>query len=105
MSDVLRDYSFGGWLRSFRIKRNLTMRATAKLLKMDIGNYSRLEASRVSPPRSFKNLKRLTDPLGLTDKEFSMLVFTAYNFYLGKLHETWREPTPTEVKENLEGAR
>lgn len=45
MSDIFRDYSFGGWIRHFRIEQGLTLRKFAELSSYDVGYLSRLENS------------------------------------------------------------
>lgn len=97
MSDIFRDYSFGGWLRSFRIKREWTLRTVSKKVGMDAGNYSKLETSRLPPPRSRKKLLALVAPLELVDTEIEMLLSSAFNYHLGQLRRAWDEPEPNRA--------
>lgn len=92
MSDIFRDYSFGGWLREFRIKRKLTLRAASKLMKMDVGNYSKLETSRLPPPKTIRRLLKIVEPLDLYTSEIEMLKIAAFNYHLGKLRKGWDVP-------------
>jgi transcriptional regulator with XRE-family HTH domain len=84
MSDITRDYSFGGWLRSMRVQRDLTLRQAAKLLKLDPGNLSKLERSELSPPKSVKRIREICRVLNFQEGE-SILVSTAYQHHLSEL--------------------
>lgn len=53
------DWSFGGWLRRLRVKSGKTLRTRVTELKMDAGNYSKLERGLLAPPGSKKDVERL----------------------------------------------
>jgi len=84
MSDITRDYSFGGWLRYLRVKRALTLRHAATLLGMDAGNLSKLERSELDPPRSAKRIRYICKKLGVKESE-PILLSTAYQHHLSAL--------------------
>lgn len=52
MSDIFRDYSFGGWLRHWRMEAGLTLRDVATVLNTDAANISKMERNELPPPRS-----------------------------------------------------
>lgn len=85
MSDIFRDMSFGGLLREARIKNKLTMRQACKIAEIDVGNYSKLEASRFPPPCSKEKIIELCKKIGIEHSEF--MLHQAYSFHLGALHE------------------
>jgi hypothetical protein len=89
MSDIFRDYSFGGWLKHYRCERGFTLRAMALKIKWDAGNYSRLENSRLNPPETLRRLRKITEPLKLKDVEEHMLSTAAFGFHFGQLKKKW----------------
>ena len=90
MSDIFKDRSFGGTLRDIRIENNLTMREMCKLCAMDVGNYSRLEASRLSPPRSKQAILKIVKNIKCDEFKKNWLVDAAYSFHLGALRERFK---------------
>lgn len=84
MSDIFKDHSFGGWLRTFRLKRQVSLREMSRRLKMDSGNYSKIEMSKLSPPNSIKKLQLLTKPLSLSATEFELLLSTAMSWHMSR---------------------
>lgn len=80
MSDITKDYSFGGLVRSLRLKRGLTLRAGAKLLGMDPGNLSKLERSELDPPKSAKRISQICFILG-AEISAELLVSTAFQHH------------------------
>lgn len=85
MSDIFRDYSFGGWLKSFRLKRGIGLREMCRITGMDSGNYSKIEMSKMSPPNSRKKIIELTKPLKLENGEIEMLISTAASWHLSRV--------------------
>ncbi len=81
------DWSFGGILRRIRISEEMTLREFAQKIEMDVGNYSKLENSRLAPPRSKKKIERICAELRLPDLHKDFLMAAAYNFHLGKLQK------------------
>lgn len=91
MSDIFADYSFGGWLRTFRIKRELSMRDVSKIFGMDVGNYSRLEASKFPPPNSRSKIDQIAKDMNMEKHERELLISAAFSYHLGKLRAQWDE--------------
>lgn len=91
MSDITRDYSFGGWLRRFRISREITLRKMSLAIKMDCGNYSKLELSRLAPPNCVSKIKAITKPLKLNENEESILFTAAFSYHLANLKEKFEK--------------
>jgi transcriptional regulator with XRE-family HTH domain len=87
MSDITRDYSFGGWLRNLRCDKELTLREASRRLKCDVGNLSKLERSELDPPRSAKRVQEICKAYGLNETAQDILMSTAYQHHLGKLKE------------------
>lgn len=75
MSDLTKDYSFGGWLRQMRIDSGLTLRQAAKHIGMDVGNLSKLERSELAPPKKAKYIDRLCKKLGGKPELLKSLAF------------------------------
>lgn len=90
MSDITRDYSFGGWLRSLRIKQGLTLRDMCKQNGFDVGNYSKLERSEINPPKSKRLILEITKPITLTNVELDLLLSAAFNFHVGQLRKRFQ---------------
>lgn len=90
MSDIFADYSFGGWLKRFRAKRDMSMRQTAIKLGYDCGNFSKLERGILPPPKTYAAIKDICDVLEFNETELEMLVSTAYSFHLGKFNERFK---------------
>lgn len=88
MSDVLTDRTFGGWLRYFRIKESITLRQMATKLKMDAGNYSKIERSILPPPRSSEGVRRLIRPLPRANT--SLMLDLACSYHLAEFHKRWK---------------
>ena len=59
--------TFGACLKKLRLDRDLGLRDFAKRIGMDVGNLSRIERSKVSPPRSTEVLRRIADVLGVSE--------------------------------------
>jgi transcriptional regulator with XRE-family HTH domain len=87
MSDITQDYSFGGWLRRFRIQKSFTMREAAEVIGIDVGNLSRIENSQAAPPKSSAKIIRICRDLGIEEERAEILISAAYNFHLGALQE------------------
>jgi transcriptional regulator with XRE-family HTH domain len=84
MSDIFRDMSFGGVLRSMRVEAGITLRKASELVGMDAGNYSKLETSKLLPPHSRQSIDYICGKLGIEATEF--LIGQAFAFHLGVLH-------------------
>lgn len=97
MSDITRDYSFGGWLRHLRVERGITLRKASILLKMDVGNLSKLERSELAPPRSSKRIEKICKRLGIQDA-FDLLRSVAFQHHLAILKEEF-EQSPSQTAE------
>ena len=91
MSDITRDYSFGGWLRTFRLKRRIGLREMARRLDSDPANYCNIERSRTDPPAKITTIRKLVAPLALDESEIEMLISTAFSFHLAKFKQKWNE--------------
>jgi transcriptional regulator with XRE-family HTH domain len=85
MSEIFRDMSFGGLLRSRRVDAGITLRKASQMVGMDAGNYSKLETSKLAPPHSRESIVNVCNKLGIEADEF--LIGQAFAFHLGKLHE------------------
>ncbi len=88
MSDITRDYSFGGWLRHFRIEKDKTLRGYAEMIEMQPGNLSKLETSLLDPPCSFKAVEKIVKPLKPESVEF--MASLAFSFHVGKLKQKFK---------------
>jgi len=64
MSDIFRDYSFGGWISHARLEQSITLRDFAKKLGIDAGNLSRMERNETAPPRKAKRIDEICEALG-----------------------------------------
>ncbi len=83
------DWSFGGTLRKIRIHNNLTMRAMCLRLGIDVGNYSKMEAGKLPPPKSRKKIAAIIKDLDVYEWQEQQLYAAAYNFHLGAFHESF----------------
>lgn len=90
MSDIFRDYSFGGWIRETRTKNGITLRAAANSIDMDAGNFSKLERSELDPPKSREKIARIVDMIGGDDALFKILLSLAFQHHLSKLKEQFQ---------------
>ncbi len=87
MSDITRDYSFGGLLRTFRVDKGFTLRGAAKKLGMDPGNLSKLERSELDPPGSKKRIRHICNRLALNENQLSLLASMAFQHHIALLKE------------------
>ena len=87
MSDITRDWSFGGTLRNIRVKHELTLRAAAQKIGMDVGNLCKLEQSELSPPRSAKRVEEIVLGIGGLSSEVEFMKHLAYQHHVGALRE------------------
>lgn len=87
MSDIFRDYSFGGQLNYLRLEKELTLRSVALKSGMDPGNYSKMERSELPPPNSKAKCIELFDRLEIEEKHRPWLISLARSFHLGKVQE------------------
>lgn len=87
MSDIFRDYSFGGQLMYLRKEKRLTLRTVALSSGIDPGNYSRMERSEFPPPNSKAKCIELFDKLEIAENHRGWLIGLAREFHLGKTQE------------------
>ena len=85
MSDIFKDWSFGGQLRAKRNQQAFTLRAYADLIGSDPGNLSKLERSELDPPTSRENFEAVVKPLDLDFSEAAFMMSACFNFHLAKL--------------------
>ena len=90
MSDINRDYSFGGWLRQLRVEKNLTLREASARTGMDVGNLSKLERSELAPPRSVRRIRSICKSLGIT-KMSPLLESLAFQHHLALLSKEFEQ--------------
>src|SRR5690242_13068111 len=67
MSDIFRDYSFGGWIRHTRLEKRITLRDAAKAMGMHPGNLSKLERSELPPPKSATKVDEICNAIESPD--------------------------------------
>lgn len=93
MSDIFKDYSFGGMFREFRVKNEITLRLAASMLKLDVGNLSKMERSELSPPRTAQKIEQYGKRLRFTDMQIGFLQQLAFSHHTGALQkEFWMTP-------------
>lgn len=90
MSDIFRDWSFGGILKTYRIRKGYTLREICKKLETDVGNYCKVESSRISPPNSSKKLEKIKEVLELDEIEFNFLECAALNHHIGAVKSRFK---------------
>lgn len=90
MSDIFRDYSFGGWLRTWRIEKQITLREMSRRFDMQPSQYCKIEKSELDPPNTRERLMQLTKPLELNEERFEMLVCLSFQHHLCKLKERFK---------------
>ena len=104
MSDIFRDYSFGGWLREFRVSQGLTLREASEVIGMDPGNYSKLERSLLDPPTTSERVREIGKALNLHARQIEFLESTAFSFHVGKFKERWfNQDTQQDSREQEKG--
>lgn len=89
MSDITRDYSFGGWLQFFRKEKGMTLRDAARNLGIDPGNYCKMERSQVKPPKTAAEIERILKVLG-AEKSLSLMKNLAFQDHLATLRMRFR---------------
>lgn len=77
--------TFGIHLRIARTRNKITLRDAAKILKMDVGNLSRLERSILSPPSKAKEIRRICTCLKIAKAVEDLLVDLAFQDHLAAL--------------------
>lgn len=90
MSDITRDYSFGGWLRHFRIEKGITLREASRMLDMDSGNYCKIEKSQINPP-TLKGIRAISRGLGLSKEQTTMLESLGFTYHLALFKKKWEQ--------------
>lgn len=86
MSDITRDWSFGGIVRHARLANELTLRELARRLDDSAGNISRLENNETPPPRKAKKIDEICEAIGNKDIA-PLLKSVAFQHHLAVLHE------------------
>lgn len=86
MSDITRDWSFGGIIRHERLKMGITLREFARRLSDSPGNISRLEQNESPPPKKSKKIDEICEALGNPDLS-PLLKSTAFQHHLSILRE------------------
>ena len=84
MSDIFRDYSFGGWIRHYRLKRKITLREFARMIEDSPANVSRMERSESPPPRNLNKIKTICARLDQPDLEI-LLTSLSFQHHLSRL--------------------
>lgn len=97
MSNIFRDYSFGGWIHHYRIEQEKTLRQAALDSGFDVGNLSKLERSELPPPNSREKVIELLTKLGIATEKQELLIGLALNFHLGKVQERFSKESLTET--------
>lgn len=87
MSDIFRDYSFGGWIKYFRLEKKITLREAARRINMDSGNLSKLERSELPPPLNAKRVRQLCSKLDINHVGTELLVSIAFQHRLAMCQE------------------
>lgn len=85
MSDIFRDYSFGGWIRHIRTNNQITLRDAAKAMNTSPGNLSKLERSELPPPRKAKRVKEIVEAIGRNPDSVDLLLSLAFQHHLTEL--------------------
>lgn len=89
MSDITRDYSFGGFLRHYRIEKKIGLREMSRSLDMDPSNYCNIEQSRAAPPARRMTMMKLIKPLKLNESQIETLAIAAFNHHQAILKNKW----------------
>ena len=89
MSDITRDYSFGGWLRHFRLEKGLTLREAARELGIDAGNYCKMERSESKPPKTRAEIERLLKAFG-AESRINFMANLAFQDHLATLRQRFK---------------
>lgn len=85
MSDIARDYSFGGWLRSYRLEKKIGLREMSRAINKDPSHYRKIEKSELDPPSTRADLEALCAPLALESNQFEFLLSLSFQHKIGKL--------------------
>ncbi len=96
MSEIINcgtflDWSFGGLLRRYRTQKKITLREFCKSIGVDAGNYSKLESSKLSPPKSIQGIEFYVTLLDLNSIQRESLLVAAYNFHIGELKKRFNK--------------
>lgn len=86
MSDIFRDYSFGGWISHERLEKGITLREMAKRLNCDPGNLSKLERGELPPPKKAGKIEEICKALDNPDLA-ELLKSIAFQHHLSALQE------------------
>lgn len=102
MSDITRDWSFGGQLRRYRIQREITLRDMCKKVGVDMGNYSKMERGELPPPKNTDELAKIIKPLRLDEASERLIYCAAYSFHCGRLFERFWKTNVILFRRGLE---
>ena len=87
MSDITRDYSFGGWVRHIRLSNQITLRAAASTAGMDAGNLSKIERSELTPPMKKESLAVIVKAIQASPDQEVLLKSLAFQHHLALLRK------------------
>lgn len=90
MSDIFRDYSFGGWIHYTRVKNKITLRELSNRLKTDAGNISKLERNELPPPKKLKRVKEICEALESIES-IELMASLAFQHHLTELQKEFRD--------------
>lgn len=90
MSDITLDWSFGGQLKRYRIRKGMGLREFARVSELDSGNVCGIEMGRIPPPPTYAKMCLYIACLDLSKVEIELLAIAAYNFHRGRLAEKWK---------------
>lgn len=87
MSDIFRDYSFGGWIRHIRVNNKITLRDAAQAMQTSPGNLSKLERSELPPPRRAKRVREIVTAICVNPDAMDLLLSLAFQYHLAELQK------------------
>lgn len=90
MSDIFRDWSFGGWISELRLKQGYTLRGYAEKIGMDAANLSKLERSELGPPTDKEGVLKLVKGLDVDETTVKFLTSLAFQHHLALLREKFK---------------
>lgn len=87
MSDIFRDYSFGGWVRHMRTENGITLReACRRLGESGAANLSKLERSELPPPKKASKVDEICKAIGKPESS-GFLKSLAFQHHLAELRK------------------
>lgn len=82
MSNLTMDFAFGAQLKKLRIANDVGLRERARKLKMDAGNYSKLESGLHSPPKHVKGVYKLVKGFKYSQEQWVRLKMSAAAYHI-----------------------